>query len=209
VTDVKIKAVVFDFDGTLVLSNDLKRDAYYTIFPATASYKTAINEVLARSYEESRYVIITKILQEADVEVTGAEGMASKVAEFAKHYNTVVTNGAKICPVRAGVESAIPLLIASGCSLYLSSTTPEEALREIIEFRGWAKFFKDISGYPRRKEDMIRQVLKSEGLIPRELLVVGDGESDRISAEKTGVCFFAVTPVMSMDGLWEFLKAGK
>ena len=55
---MSIKVIVFDFDGTLIDSNQLKHDAYYKLFPSDGFHKEIITEVLGEIFEESRYVIL-------------------------------------------------------------------------------------------------------------------------------------------------------
>ncbi len=61
----QIKIIVFDFDGTLVDSNEIKFNAYYDIFPKNDDYTKIIDNILNRFREKSRYFIIKEILQQA------------------------------------------------------------------------------------------------------------------------------------------------
>jgi phosphoglycolate phosphatase len=205
VVDGGISVVVFDFDGTLVDSNALKREAYYEIFPPGERHRDVITKILETSFEESRFVIIRKILAATG----GAEGAELEAAaqEMARRYGERVTLGAKLCPERRGAGEMLRSL-SQNHRLYLSSTTPEPSLKEIVAHRGWTRFFKAISGHPRRKEDFILEILQAEGVAPRNVLVVGDGETDRVSAEKTGAHFLALKPGVELAAVPERLKAG-
>jgi len=183
-----IKVIVFDFDGTLVESNQLKYDAYFELFPKDEYHERIIRDVLAKSFEESRYSILEKILREID---EGAKGLEERVKIVANRYNDIVLQGAKTCPECPGAERLLQQLSAR-YPFYLSSTTPEEALCEIIRFRRWTGYFKDIFGYPGKKQATLRNIINKEQIDPSQVLVVGDGESDKVSAEKVGCGFFDV-----------------
>ena len=185
---MSIKVVVFDFDGTLVESNKLKYDAYFELFPRDAYHNGIIRNVLSESFEESRYSILEKILKVVDPD---ANDLQETVHSLASRYNVIVVEGAKTCPECPDAERLLQRL-SPYYPLYLSSTTPEAALCEIIRFRGWSRYFKNIFGYPRRKQETLRDILREEQLRPSQMLVVGDGESDRVSAEDAGCNFFDV-----------------
>ncbi|MBW1645652.1 MAG: HAD family hydrolase [Deltaproteobacteria bacterium] len=185
-----IRTAVLDFDGTLVDSNRLKYEAYFAVFPADEATRRVIEAVLAEIFEASRYEILEEIIRRT----TGQEGEALKarVAEVAAAYNDLVLAGAETCPEIPGAREALELLAAIGIPVYLSSTTPEEFLRPIVAARGWTGFFREIYGYPRRKEETLAAIIERENLGPGDVLVVGDGESDRRSAAACGTRFLPV-----------------
>lgn len=183
-----ITVVVFDFDGTLVSSNALKYEAYFPLFPDDERHTACIRNVLETWYEESRYTILEKVLRQLGYnEAT----LPARVHELAARYNDIVLEGVKTCPECPGAEEALQRLCGK-YSLYLSSTTPESALRDILEFRGWIPYFRDIFGYPEKKADTLRHLLEREQIEPSQIMVVGDGESDRVSAKEVGCEFFDV-----------------
>jgi phosphoglycolate phosphatase-like HAD superfamily hydrolase len=79
--------------------------------------------------------------------------------------------------------------LASRFRLYVSSTTPEKALKEIVRARRWKEYFCEVFGYPGEKAETLRSILKKERINPKELLVVGDGESDKNAAHTVGCDF--------------------
>lgn len=185
-----VKVIVFDFDGTLVDSNRLKQDAYFEIFPQTASWRGVVQEVVAQRPGESRYVVIPDILKrmgERDEAVLARRG-----DELAEAYNRIVETGAKRCPEIRNAGRALEAL-KRRYRLYLSSNTPDPPLADIVAFRGWEGHFAAVYGYPRRKSRTLLGIMEREGAAPRETVVVGDGESDRRSAAETGCFFVPVT----------------
>jgi phosphoglycolate phosphatase-like HAD superfamily hydrolase len=183
--------VVFDFDGTLVMSNQLKYDAYFALFPADAGHRRTIRDVLSRQYEESRFVILDSIVAATGSTPSRAGDRRDLVARLAGEYGRIVTEGAKTCPERPGAGALLRELAAT-VPLYLASTTPETALREILEHRGWLGFFRAVHGYPTRKTDALRRTFADERIIPSDALLVGDGDSDRRAADEAGCVFLPV-----------------
>ena len=186
-----IKVIVFDFDGTLVDSNQLKHDAYFELFPDDNFYKEIVSDVLSDILEESRYVILKEILKRIDRRISKHEDIELKSEELAKGYNLIVTNGAKKCNEKSGASEVL-VSLSKRYKLYLSSTTPETSLKEIVKHRKWEGFFCGIFGYPNDKTSVLFDIIKRESIIPDELLVVGDGKSDKDSANSAKCRFFQI-----------------
>lgn len=180
-----ISVIVFDFDGTLIDSNQIKYNAYFKLFPKDEFHSRIINKVLENNLEESRYVILEKVL-----EMLGkAEDIQKNVAALADKYNNIVVSKIKDCKEKPYTSKVLNTL-SSKFHIYLSSTTPEESLKEVVKHKRWGHFFVGIFGYPRNKVDTLLSIIDKEGVNPDEILVVGDGESDRISASTVGCKFF-------------------
>ena len=185
-----IKVIVFDFDGTLVDSNKIKYDAYFELCPRDERHVGMIETVLGEMLEESRFVILEEIIRRLEGAVPD---MQVRVSQLAAKYNEIVMNGVKNCSEKAGTEKALKTL-APRHRLYVSSTTPEKALREILRYRNLDRYFSGIFGYPQKKNETLLEIMRNEQVCPEEVLVVGDGESDRIAAEIAGCGFVRVEP---------------
>lgn len=180
--------MVLDFDGTLIDSNRLKYDAYFNIMPGQDP--ALIKQVLDTMFEASRYDIIAEILRRYHKKKPGYgnRNLESEVRELAGEYNNIVLLGACTCPEIPGALEILNWLSGRNIPVYVSSTTPEVSLKQIIETRGWSSFFTEVCGFPATKEATLQRIIKEQGVKSGQILVVGDGESDRRSAEamKTG-----------------------
>jgi|TARA_B100001964_G_scaffold98175_1_gene109748 phosphoglycolate phosphatase-like HAD superfamily hydrolase len=186
-----LKVIVFDFDGTLIESNCLKFDTFFELFPPDKFHNLIIKNVLKDFLEESRYVILKEILKRIDRRISKHEDIELKSEELAKGYNLIVTNGAKKCNEKSGASEVL-VSLSKRYKLYLSSTTPETSLKEIVKHRKWEGFFCGIFGYPNDKTSVLFDIIKRESIIPDELLVVGDGKSDKDSANSAKCRFFQI-----------------
>ena len=198
-----IKIIVFDFDGTLVDSNRLKHDAFFEVFPADEHHARTVQRVLSELNEQSRFVILEVTLQRLGLK-KGA-GLGRKVKELADRYNEIVISGAKNCPEMPAAETVLKSL-SRRYRLYLSSMTPDKELKEIVRFRNWSGYFEDIYGYPHQKSATIQQIMERENARPGQVVVVGDGNSDRQSADANACCFVQVTPDFNLKDLDSIIK---
>lgn len=186
-----IKVIVFDFDGTLVDSNQLKYDAFFELFAQDEFHKRIITEVLKKFFNESRYIILKQILKRIKKDYSKEIDIDAKADELADKYNTLILSRIKTCKEKAGAVRVLENL-SRKYRLYLSSTTPESALRDIIKYRNWHSYFCDIFGYPKEKVCALLEIIRKEKVNPNEVLMVGDAKVDRISANKVGCRFFSV-----------------
>ncbi len=187
-----IKVIVLDFDGTLIDSNRLKYKAFFKLFPHDLQSENIVQSVLGEIFEASRYDILAEIVARRKRRQLDQNPLDVKI--LAQAYNSLVLDGAKHCPQIPGAEEALASLFPR-VILYVSSTTPEGALKEIIAFLGWTDYFVDVFGYPQKKSETLAGIIDREKVESCSVMVVGDGESDRISAEENRCKFIPVDDV--------------
>jgi phosphoglycolate phosphatase-like HAD superfamily hydrolase len=199
-----IRVIVFDFDGTLIDSNQVKADAYFKLFPDDKHHTRIIRDVLSEIFEQSRYVIFEQILRKLGVSEGGA--VREQVKQLAARYDEIAVAAAKTCPEKAGAEEALRRY-APAYGLYVSSTTPEDSLKEIIRYRKWDRYFKAVFGYPRKKAETLQRIIALETVSSEQVLVVGDGHSDRQSALENGCPFVQVAERFPLEELDRIITA--
>jgi phosphoglycolate phosphatase-like HAD superfamily hydrolase len=200
----RTKCLVFDFDGVLVDSNHIKRNAYLTLFPAIPEGRALVESVIREDFDGDRYDTIRRILQRLSAAglVAPDEFDEPAVTKYAERYGVLCEEAVVAAPEMPGCSQLLPVL-AGRLPLYINSATPEEPLRRIIEKRGWAPFFKDALGRPRTKIENFRLILSREHLAPADLTFVGDSPHDQTAAAACGCAFVAV-----LGGFHRFLDAG-
>jgi phosphoglycolate phosphatase len=179
------KAFIFDFDGTLIISNQIKIDAYYDIFKGSDVNYSIIESILKMHPELNRYDTISKILEKANC--------GYNLATLSDIYNELVFE--KIIKARNlnYAEELLEHLTSKDVKLFLSSNTPVIVLKEIINLKGWNKYFDRIYGFPDKKTDTIKQIIDEFKFETTDCLIIGDGESDRLSALTSNIDFYPIT----------------
>lgn len=184
-----IKAIVFDFDGVIVDSNRFKRDAWFEVFPPEEGVSAELIKRVWARIKQTRYDIIRAIFTELG---RPTEEVERAVIHYAEVYNRVVQSGLAHIGFMPGTAEALEGL-ARTHRLYVNSATPEDALKQTCRNLGIDKYFEDIYGVPGTKEENLRKVMAREVITGEEVLMVGDGESDRDAAVSCQ-CFFAGIP---------------
>lgn len=186
------RVVVFDFDGVLVPSNRLKRDAFLTLFPPAG--QAVVRALLAQAPEMSRSQVVGAVLR-----ALGEEPEPARVAELADRYDRLVQTGIAELGVAPSVRALLGTL-RNTAVLYANSGTPEPSVRATVDRLGLASFFAGVFGGPATKESNLARIVAAERVAPRDVVVVGDGESDRRAAAALGCRFVG----LATDGnAWE------
>lgn len=185
---MKYERIVLDFDGVVVDSNALKYEAWNLIF-ATESRQinAALAHVLASSREVSRY----EILQRIGTRVGLTSGNLIRfVNGYAARYQKMVED--EILRTYRPEQGRALERLSANSRLYLSSATPQAPLEQTVMALGLNRSFSSIYGSPPGKTERLRQLLSEWRASPAQVLVVGDGESDRASAIATGCRFIGI-----------------
>ena len=196
-----ISCIVFDFDGVIIDSNQIKYDAFFQIFPSEQKIGSTIKKVLDTHREKSRYFIIKQILVELrQGEHLKINELEKEVFSYADRYNTIVEKGVIECDEIEGARKSLEEL--SKCyALYINSTTPLDSLKRIISQRLLWKYFRGVYGSPKSKIENLHDILKKGKNSIKEVLVVGDGKSDLELAQKFGCRFIGIRNVFNnFDG---------
>lgn len=179
------RVIVFDFDGVLVDSNQVKIDAFVTVLPET---EPQLRKLMKEMYDpgETRYEMFEAVLKKSG---KSENEIPDLIKKYSEQYNKIVQEHITRRGLAQEVLETLRGLQKSECILYLFSNTPLEALRETVNRLGILGLFKSVLGRPRSKKENLRAVIEKERVAPVLVVVVGDGESDRQAASELG-CFF-------------------
>jgi len=190
---VTVRVVVFDFDGVLVDSNAVKRDAYFSIFARFGDTAQLVAAGLEDQPDGNRYQVIDRVLCRVRSEglLPVERPPEGWVEHLAAAYNAICEEHAATCLEVPGATECLTGLVGRS-ALFVNSATLQEPLRRVVRRRGWEPFFRGIYGAPTSKANHLRHILAAEGVRPAEVLLVGDGRRDLVAAQEVGARFVGV-----------------
>lgn len=188
-----IRCVVFDFDGVLVDSNAVKRNAYLEILKQLDVERNMVEACVAEKRDGDRYEVIEYVLLR--LQATGAISQAADirdlVVQYAEQYNEICETYTTTGPEVTGASVCLPRL-AQHYALYVNSATPESILQRVIQRRGWQRYFRGVLGSPRTKIENLKRILRHEQIDGSAVVFVGDGQRDLTAARACGCNFVGV-----------------
>ena len=180
-----LKAIVFDFDGVIIESFDIKTQAFWELFRDSDKVEKIVeyhkqNGGVSR-YKKFRYIYSEILKQPLDDKT---------FKDLGEKFSNLVVEEVKKCPY---VPGAIEFIRSNSAKLklFIASGTPEEELRAIVAARGITKYFKGIYGSPSIKSEILHGILGRENLDKKDLVFIGDTITDYNEAIKIGVPFMA------------------
>jgi phosphoglycolate phosphatase-like HAD superfamily hydrolase len=181
-----IRAIIFDVDGVIIESAEIKTKAFEILF---ADYPDKLSEIISYHQKNggiSRYVKFRYFYEK----ILGQELSAEKEAELGEKFSKIVLTQILEAPF---VPGAIEFLSQNKNRylFFVASGTPEDELQDILNNRQLTPFFLEVHGAPQKKADIIEDILYRYELQRKEVVFIGDAESDRVAAEKTSIFFIA------------------
>jgi len=179
-----VRAIIFDFDGVIVESADVKTEAFKELF---LDYPTKINDVLEYHLSNaglSRYVKFRHIYEK----ILGKKLSKDNEAYLGKHFSQLVFQKVINAPFVAGAKEFLRKF-DSRYRFFIASGTPEEELRNIVYLRDLQGYFDEIHGSPKEKTNIINDIIKNYDFARNEVIYIGDAQSDQIAAERAGIAF--------------------
>ena len=182
-----IKTIIFDFDGVIADSNNVKTDAFVKLFKDYPQYiKESIRKFHLQNGGMSRFDKFRYIYKNILKEELSEEGFNRLCGDF----NRLVIDGVVNAPMIDGVEDFLKRN-KNRYDMYIVSGTPGYEIKEIVKRRDLDKYFLNIYGSPETKRDLITQVLNRNNYKKEEVIFLGDSINDYEGALAAGVEFVA------------------
>lgn len=180
------QAIIFDFDGVVVESGDIKAQAFAELYrdygeaiaQAAVTYHRA-NGGMSR-YRKFHY-FQQQLLHKPPLTLEEEQALD-------RRFSQLVMEAVIACQPVPGADTLIRQAAAS-MPLFVASGTPENELHVIVERRGLSPFFTEVRGAPALKETLVADILSTHALAAERVLMIGDALVDYESAQDNGVAF--------------------
>jgi phosphoglycolate phosphatase-like HAD superfamily hydrolase len=182
------KAIFFDFDGVILDSVNIKTHTF---------------ELLFNNFSEK---IVSKILEHH--KENGGMSRFEKIKYYFKEYiHHDLTSFEFELYCKKFSELSFDLVCKCNFifgalefitenhnqyELHIISATPEDELKKIVQFKDLEKFFLEILGSPKSKNENIELIIKKYNYKRNEIISIGDSKNDYESAKKSKILFIGI-----------------
>lgn len=185
---LKFEAILFDFDGVLAESMNVKTEAFAKLFESFG--EEIVNKVVAHHIENggiSRYDKIEYYYSEYLNQQISKKEVDTIADEFSRLVVERVIKSTWVKGARDFLEKNYKKM-----DFYVVSGTPQKELELIIEKRKMQKYFKAVYGTPATKPEISRRIIQEKGYNKEEVLFVGDSLSDYRAAKEVNIPFLGI-----------------
>lgn len=180
-----IKTIIFDFDGVIVESVNVKTEAFAEMYHPYG--KEVVNRVIKHHLANggiSRYEKF-KLYHK---EFLGIDLSQEDIMKMATRFSSLVLDKVVQAPYVPGAERFLKENNKKYL-MFVSSGTPELEIKEICSRRKIKGYFKGIFGSPETKSSHAKHILEKWNLKGEETAFIGDAPSDLEAAIDNGLHF--------------------
>lgn len=186
---------IFDCDGVILDSNQLKIDAMEKTLSAVIKNNVGIEDCVnyfKNNFGKSRF---------HHVDVFLADYLLVDEQYREKMRNEILTAFSLMCKELYLVAALTPGFVEFISSLqgkkFVASGSEQEELREVFSLRGLNAYFDEVYGSPTAKVELVASILKSEDPDVRAVMF-GDALSDLYAADENKIDFIFYAPLSNV-----------
>ena len=194
-----IRHLLFDFDGVLVDSAQIKADGYLAVLdvqsPGQRSEIQTYVEVHGgvSRFEKFRY-IYERILRAP----LGDEAHRQLCDGYANLVFEKVLAAPEIPGVTAFLREQSEVR-----QCYVVSGGPQTEILELVQARNWSPFFVECLGSPSPKDQLVAGLVERQRIRPADALFFGDSITDFTAADKAKIPFVGIgSPWPDSGQIW-------
>jgi phosphoglycolate phosphatase-like HAD superfamily hydrolase len=189
-----IRCIVFDFDGTLVLSNHIKLQVFYQIAHPCDPTGSTVTRILKQYPNKDRYGIFLEIARELLVksQIPKHQSPEALAIQWAEDYTLSCEQAIATCEEVPGTIETLRWISQQNIPIFINSRTPTTPLNKLVTLRSFNPYVSKIYGAPATKTENLWNIQNLSQAHFQEILFVGDSEDDRKAALEVGCHFVGV-----------------
>ena len=186
----KYQAFVFDFDGVLADSVEVKTEAFAKLFE---EYGSDIQKRVIAHHRENGGMTRVEKIRHYHSAFLGKQIDDAKLTVLCDRFSTLVVDKVVAAPEIQGAKKFLDFWYGT-LPCFIDSATPDAEIIQIVSRRGLNTYFVEILGSDRAKSENLAYLLEKHQIEPNRCLFFGDAASDYEAAIKCGVDFVGIVP---------------
>ena len=176
----KKKIIIFDFDGVIKDSVEVKGFAFQKLFIKHKNIQEKIIKYHIQHNGVNRDKKIKKFLEWSGENI-------NKFEVYKKKFSKIVVEEVINSQWIRGVKKFIYL--NRGKQLFLLSATPHKEIIKILKQLNLKIYFKDIYGFPYKKNKVVASIIKTTQQDKDKIFLIGDSNTDYTAAKINKIDF--------------------
>ena len=182
---MNIRSIIFDFDGVIADSLDVKSQAFYKMY---LTYGEEVANLVRKHHLDNGGMSRFEKFRHYHKIHLNKELTEEEVMELASQFSGLVVQGVIESPYVSGVYDFIKENY-SKMDFFIITGTPTDEMKQIAEARGIRQYFKEIFGSPESKSHWVKHILDKYGYQAGECIFIGDALSDYKAATENNILF--------------------
>ena len=191
---MQLKAIIFDYDGVIVESMDLKAEAFAYVF---RDQPEDIIEKIIQLHRDNGGMSRFEKFRIVYRDFLDQELQPEEEARLGNEFSEYVFDRTLKSPFVAGVLEFLRKYYRKYLC-FVASSIPHEEINKLIDAQNLRKYFKGTWGIPgefgKDKGELAQMILEKYHLDPNEVILIGDAPNDYKAAEFAGIPFIARIP---------------
>ncbi len=183
------KLMVFDFDGVLADSVEIKTEVFAKLYE---TYGLDVVAKVVRHHRANGGMSRFEKFRFYHREFVGQEIGEGKVRELADEFSVLAKQAVIDAPEIPGALAALRNFCAAGKTCVVNSATPEEEIIDIVNRRHLSEYLVAVYGAPASKKDNLEKILNNFSSLAKDTIFFGDTRSDLNAALALDVDFVGV-----------------
>jgi HAD superfamily hydrolase (TIGR01549 family) len=178
-------AILFDFDGVIVESADIKIAAFRALYQ---QYGEPVVAQVIEHHLRNGGISRRQKIRYCHRTLLGIELAPAELEALCQRFAALVEDAVVAAPFVPGAE-AVLARHAGRLPMFVISGTPQDELSRIVARRGLADYFVEVHGSPPEKPPILTGILQRHRLTAQRTIFIGDATTDYEAARVCGIPF--------------------
>ena len=185
----KKKLFVFDFDGVVLDSVDVKGEVFYQIYE---SYGKGVASAAKLYHLKNGGVPRNKKFEHLHSKLLNYQLCDEELSLLSRQFSRLAFQKLECADEIPGIRMFLDYLKSDTKLCTINSAAPADDLAQILTRRNLIEYFGGIFGSEESKIENLRVMQKKFDFLPGDIIFFGDTKNDKDAAEAVGIDFISV-----------------